>query len=110
MTARPMADTTALIHQVAIEDGPVVPCRANRPVSLECKRQGVKAIMIGCRGGGCGVCRVRVLAGDYRTERMSRAHVTEAEEQAGYALSCCLYPLSDLHIVAAPRAAASNGA
>ena len=44
-------------------------------------------IQVGCRGGGCGVCRVEVLAGDvYTAKRMSKAHVTEADLAHGIVL------------------------
>lgn len=59
-------------------------------------RAGPKAVRVGCRQGGCGACRVRVLSGGYETGKMSRAHVTEDEQRQGYALSCRLYPKSDL--------------
>lgn len=57
---------------------------------------GSQAIDIGCRGGGCGLCKVRVLEGQYSTGRMSRRHVTEQEQADGYALACRLLPESDL--------------
>lgn len=60
-------------------------------------------IRVGCRRGGCGACRIRVLSGDYRTGKMSRAHVSEDEQQQGYALACKLVPLSDLEIETAFR-------
>ena len=53
---------------------------------------------VGCRRGGCGVCRVRVLEGDYRRDPMSRTHVSAEDEAAGVVLSCCIYPLSDLSL------------
>lgn len=65
------------------------------------KRQ-VADIPVGCRGGGCGVCRVRVIEGDYRTKRMSRAHVSEADEAAGIALACRVIPTSDIIVELAP--------
>lgn len=61
-------------------------------------------IDVGCRRGGCGVCRVRVLSGEYSTARMSRAHVSEADETARYALACCLFAASDLAIEPASSA------
>jgi len=57
---------------------------------------GGRRISVGCRQGGCGVCRVQVLSGAYRTGPMSRAHVTAEEEAEGYALACRLYPQGDL--------------
>lgn len=59
---------------------------------------GRKGIPVGCRGGGCGICKVRVLSGPYRTGKMSRARITEAEAINGYALACKLYALGDLRL------------
>ncbi len=53
---------------------------------------------VGCRRGGCGICRVRVVDGKYRRDPMSRTHVSEEDEAAGVVLSCCIYPLSDLSL------------
>lgn len=59
---------------------------------------GRKGIPVGCRGGGCGVCKVRVLTGAYHTGKMSRARVTAEEERAGYALACRLFALTNLRV------------
>ncbi|HSM67137.1 MAG TPA: 2Fe-2S iron-sulfur cluster-binding protein [Ilumatobacteraceae bacterium] len=60
------------------------------------------AIAVGCRGGGCGVCRVRILDGTYTTKRMSRRHVSEADEHAGVVLACRTIPTSDLRLRCEP--------
>ena len=78
-------------------------CGAGTPVLIAMERSGRKAIAVGCRGGGCGTCRVRIRAGAYRTGRMSRAHVTLEEERQGYALACKLFPLEDLLLATARR-------
>jgi len=39
-----------------------------------------------------------VLSGTYRTRKMSRAHVSEADERAGIVLACRLIPESDLAV------------
>jgi ferredoxin len=57
-----------------------------------------KAIPVGCRGGGCGLCKIKVLSGEYLRNSMSKAHITEREALQGYALACRIYPLSDLKI------------
>lgn len=64
--------------------------------SMECL--GRRGIPVGCRGGGCGVCKVRVTGGRYRTERMSRACVSAEEEKDGVALACKLFPQSDISV------------
>ena len=89
-------------YTIVFENGPSFNCAPDCAVSIAMKRAGLHATMIGCRGGGCGVCRVRIVAGDYHTTRMSREHVSETDEAAGYALGCCLYPESDLVLSAAP--------
>ena len=58
----------------------------------------LKVIPVGCRGGGCGVCRVRVLAGDYATGKMSRKHVSEQQQAQGVALACRVFPRTDLTV------------
>ncbi len=63
---------------------------------------------VGCRRGGCGICRARVLSGQYRTSPMSRAHVSAQDEENGLILACSVYPLSDLSLVLEGRAAATS--
>ena len=60
-------------------------------------------LTVGCRRGGCGICRVRVLEGNYETSAMSASFVSEAEQQEGYALACCIYPRGDLSLVPARK-------
>jgi ferredoxin len=62
------------------------------------QRLSRKGIPIGCRGGGCGVCRVQVLSGDYQCKKMSRDHVSAGEQSEGIGLACRLYPESDLEV------------
>jgi ferredoxin len=63
---------------------------------------GGSPISVGCRGGGCGVCRIRVDEGTYTTRVMSRRHVTEEDQAAGIVLSCKVFPTSDLVITVLP--------
>ncbi|KGK41345.1 ferredoxin [Nitrincola sp. A-D6] len=57
-----------------------------------------QAINVGCRGGGCGLCKVKILQGRYQTKRMSKAHISAAEQASGFALACRVFPESDLVI------------
>lgn len=79
-------------------------CADDTAVLIAMEKSGKKLIAVGCRGGGCGFCRVQIRAGTYRTQRMSRAQVTEEEERQGYALACRLLPRSDLTLLPARRA------
>ncbi|KAA0873541.1 2Fe-2S iron-sulfur cluster-binding protein [Nitrincola tapanii] len=60
------------------------------------EKTGCQAIAVGCRGGGCGLCKIRVLEGEYQSKRMSRAHITPEEEAAGIVLACRILPTSEL--------------
>lgn len=73
-------------------------CQADVDVLRAMEQLNFKGIPVGCRGGGCGVCKVRVVAGHYQTRKMSRAYVSAEEEAAGTVLACRLYPLGDLEL------------
>jgi len=68
-----------------------------------------RRLPVGCRRGGCGVCRVRVTGGDYRADLMSRAHVSAEDEAAGIVLACCIYPQSELYLRLEPIAVKEKG-
>lgn len=73
-------------------------CAGEHSVLQAMERQGRRCLPVGCRSGGCGLCKVRVLQGDYRCGPMSSRHVPAEARDAGEALACRLYPLSDLTI------------
>ncbi|QQM28891.1 2Fe-2S iron-sulfur cluster binding domain-containing protein [Martelella lutilitoris] len=85
----------------------VFSCRDGEPVLFSIERATSSherpPVRIGCRRGGCGACRVRVISGSYETLKMSRYHVSEQEQEEGYALSCRLIARSDLVIEPAYR-------
>lgn len=73
-------------------------CRPQEMLLAGMVRLGKRGIPVGCRSGGCGVCKVQVQQGEYTTGKMSRAQVSEQEEQAGFVLACRCQPNSDLVI------------
>jgi len=73
-------------------------CQSETDVLRAMEQLGFRGIPVGCRGGGCGVCKVRVLSGDYRVRKMSRACVSADEEAGGVVLACKLYALADLEL------------
>lgn len=77
-------------------------CRSDQAVLRAMEEQGKRCVPVGCRGGGCGLCKVQVLSGDYHCGRMSCAHVPPAAAQQGLALACQLYPQADLIIECLP--------
>lgn len=93
-------------YTVTIEEtGESYRCLDQRTVLEGMEALGKKGIPVGCRQGGCGVCKVQVLAGAYSKRVMSRAHVTAEEEAAGCVLSCRVKPTSDLrlHVIGAMK-------
>ncbi len=77
-------------------------CAPGETVLAAMQRAGARPVPVGCRGGGCGVCRVQVIDGDYRAGPMSRAHVSLADRARGL-LACRVYPLSNLTLRPARR-------
>ena len=62
-------------------------------------RNGKGPIRHGCCGGGCGVCKARIISGDFFAFKpMSAAHVSEADKKQGLALLCCVQPRGELRI------------
>lgn len=75
-------------------------CPPEKSLLSGMEQQTKKAIAVGCRGGGCGYCKIRILSGDYDTKKMSIKFVTHEEQQQGFALSCRVFPRSDMNIIA----------
>lgn len=67
------------------------------------RARGLAVVPVGCRGGGCGVCRIQVLEGDWTPLPMSRNHVSEEAERDGFALACRVVPRGPLVVLRAPR-------
>ncbi len=83
----------SLAHMVEIHGGSAFSCPDGERVLVAMERSGASDIGVGCRGGGCGICKVRVLRGPHRLGKMSKAHVSDSDLAAGIALACRLYPL-----------------
>lgn len=79
-------------------DGEIFICPKGQTVLIAMTRTGNTCLPVGCCAGGCGICKVIVLNGDYETKVMSRAKVSIEEEAKGIALACRILPASDLTI------------
>jgi len=91
-------------YEILVQDsGERFVCGDGQRLLHAMQAQGAAHIPVGCKGGGCGVCRVRIIEGEYEARKMSRAHISEADEQAGYVLSCRVIPKSNLCLRLAPR-------
>ena len=54
----------------------------------------------GCQRGGCGMCKVKVVSGEYDQE-LVRSHDALSDEdlENDFALACCMTPKSDLEMI-----------
>jgi len=88
--------------RITIENtGEIYPCGPETNLLEAMETALCKGIPVGCRNGGCGACKSRILSGRYTTRKMSRAVVSENEQAQGYVLACKTYPQGDLTVAAA---------
>lgn len=86
-------------HEIYIEDqNRTVKCSEQESVLQAMLRIGDTTIPIGCKGGGCGICRVQVLEGDYQAKKMSRCHISEDMLAQQRLLACRIYPRGNLRL------------
>lgn len=81
---------------IQIQGSLCFPCSEDISVLVAMEMHGIDAIGVGCRGGGCGICRVRVIEGKYRTGKMSVSKISAKDRDEGFVLACRLYPDSEL--------------
>src|SRR5499425_1091721 len=77
--------------------GAIVSCQAEETVLAAILGSGV-SVTFGCRGGGCGTCKMRAISGRVEHGRCSAAVLSEEERASGWFLSCQARPLADLTI------------
>ena len=85
------------------EAGCVSASKADESVLAAMGRQGLKKIPSGCHGGGCGVCKIRILFGRYRVGKMNRDVISPDDVKAGFALACKTFAEEDLEIAVVGR-------
>jgi ferredoxin len=96
-------DTDGRGHTVGlytVSFGPLgdrIVCRDDETVLSAILRSGAK-VMFGCRGGGCGTCKMRLISGRVEYGRCSTAVLPEEAKREGAFLSCQARPLSDLTV------------
>lgn len=81
-------------------------CAPDQSILKAMEQRGLKCVPVGCRGGGCGFCKVTVISGDYECGKMSKVHVPPECRERGEVLACRIYPRTDLIIECRPQPAA----
>lgn len=77
----------------------------DEPILAAAIRNGI-GMPYGCRDGACGSCKCRVLEGRVIHGAHQLGALSVAEEEAGYALTCCAAPQTDVVLEARAVAAA----
>jgi len=94
--ADPTCAQPASVEILLEQSGETSPCKTTMSVLQAMANLDRKGIPVGCMNGGCGVCKIKILQGDYHCGPMSRAHVTESDEANATVLACRTFPESDL--------------
>lgn len=88
-----------LYYTVTIEEtGESYRCSPAETLLAGMERLGRRGIPVGCRGGGCGVCKIEITAGTYEKRVMSREYVSVEDEAQGRVLACRVRPASDIRL------------
>lgn len=90
--------TSTASRVVEVEGKGLIVCPPGTSVLRAMVAAGRGDLPLGCRSGGCGVCRVRVTDGEYTVGVMSAAQVDADAAARGIALACRLFPSTDLRI------------
>ncbi len=86
-------------HQVTIEEtGEQYRCGEQESLLVAMARSGRRGIPLGCRGGGCGVCKVQVTGGAFEKRVMSRQHVSDDDLACDRVLACRVFPRGDVSL------------
>lgn len=85
-------------YQIRLNDN-LFECSEETDIMRTICKKKIGSNYYGCCGGGCGICKAAVISGQYQVvSRMSREHISAAEEAAGVVLLCCIQPRSNLII------------
>lgn len=71
------------------------------------EKAGASIVNIGCRGGGCGLCKVQILGGDFELGKMSSLHVSDSDRSLGCILACRCFPKTNIDFRLIERQAAT---
>lgn len=70
----------------------------NETVLDTLERLGNNDLFIGCRKGGCGACKIKILEGNYKLNKMNKEHISDEELNNNIVLACCVSPIGNLKI------------
>jgi ferredoxin-NADP reductase len=79
-------------------DGTRIPIREGETILDSCRRYGY-SLRVGCKEGGCGVCALKVVAGETRYALpIAESSLSTRDREAGLCLPCRAIPAADTTI------------
>jgi len=82
------------MHRIMIGEETFL-CPEDKDLLKAARSQRVQ-LPFGCASGGCGLCKIKVIKGDYEVDVCSKDALSDEEREQGYALLCKTYPYSPL--------------
>ncbi len=74
-------------------------CPEDLSILSAMEKAGLAVVPVGCRGGGCGICKISIKSGAFKSGKMSKAHISDDEiKSASVSLACRTYPQSAIII------------
>ncbi len=90
-------------HLLVQPDDRIVGLREEETLLDAALREGMQ-LPFDCRNGGCGECKCRLVHGRVNYGPHHLSALSEVDKAAGYVLTCCATPLSDVEIAYEPKA------
>lgn len=90
------AQTASAAFQITVQpSGRAFEAQAGEPILTAAIRSGV-GLPYGCKDGACGSCKCKKLSGSVVHSEHQHKALSIEEEEAGYVLTCCAKPLTDV--------------
>jgi ferredoxin len=72
-------------------------CHSNQSLLDAARMQGIK-ISYACKGGGCGICKIKIEEGKFERGVSSKEVLPDTERILKLTLACKTYPRSDMKV------------
>ena len=56
-------------------------------------------IFVGCKGGACGMCKIKIMSGETVDGYYSKSALPDEEYASGYRLACQSKPVTDMSMI-----------
>lgn len=84
-------------------EGKVIHAEPGESLLSALRRGAPGVLVVGCRGGGCGICKIKVVSGEVTLGVCSVSELPHEERAEGMVLACKAIPQSDLVVERVPR-------